>query len=96
MNTLDEITAKLKGHKDPLSRKYKIARLGVFGSHSRGDARPDSDVDILVEFAGPIGLEFIDLANELESLLQRKVDLVSRNGIKQRYWSVIESEVVYV
>jgi predicted nucleotidyltransferase len=96
LNTLDDIRRKLQSHKEVLSRRYKITRLGIFGSHSRGDARPDSDVDIVVEFAEPIGLEFIDLARELEGLLQRKVDLVSRNGIKHRYWIVIEPEVVYV
>jgi predicted nucleotidyltransferase len=96
MDTKDHIKFVLRQNKEALGKKYKIKEIGFFGSHSRGDFRPDSDVDILVEFSEPIGLEFVDLANELEGLLQRKVDLVSRRGIKPRYWKVVEPEVIYV
>jgi predicted nucleotidyltransferase len=80
MKTTDEIKETLSKNKHELSRKYRIKRLGLFGPCSRGDFRADSDVDILVEFAEPVGLEFVDLANELEALLQKKVNLVSRGG----------------
>ena len=76
--------------------KYNIKSLGVFGSYFRGDYRKDSDIDILVEFEKPIGLLFIDLADELENLLKNKVDLVSKKAIKQRYLDYIDQEIIYV
>jgi predicted nucleotidyltransferase len=76
--------------------EYGISRMGIFGSVARGDETPDSDVDLLVEFSRPIGIEFIDLGNMLEKLLGRKVDVVSRRGIKDRYFKEIEKDIVYV
>ena len=49
--------------------------MAIFGSYARGEQRMDSDVDVLVEFNAPIGMRFIDLANDLETILQTKVDL---------------------
>ncbi|MFY8208502.1 MAG: nucleotidyltransferase family protein, partial [Caulobacter sp.] len=48
--TLDEALTKLRAAK-PLLDRYGVARVGVFGSTARGEAGPDSDVDVLVEFA---------------------------------------------
>lgn len=70
--------------------------MAIFGSFGRGQQREDSDVDILVDFQKPIGIEFIDLADELEKLLHRKVDLVSLKGIKPIYYQQIEQELNYV
>jgi hypothetical protein len=53
-------------------------------------------VDIIVEFSQPIGIEFIDLADYLELHIHRKVDLVSRNGVKKPFFQEIEKEIVYV
>ncbi|MDI1233104.1 MAG: hypothetical protein PSX81_02350 [bacterium] len=50
----------------------------------------------MVEFTRLIGIEFIDLADELEHLLNTKVDLVSKNGIKPEYFTQIENELNYV
>ncbi|MFN2440840.1 MAG: DNA polymerase subunit beta, partial [Chitinophagaceae bacterium] len=55
-----------------------------------------SDLGIMVDFSQPIGLAFVDLADELEGLLQLKVDLVSRGGIKPKYFAVIEPDLIYV
>jgi predicted nucleotidyltransferase len=68
----------------------------VFGSFTRDDFRDDSDIDILIEYEQPIGIEFIDLAQELEELLKRPVDLVSRNGIKPKYFREIQKDLMYV
>jgi predicted nucleotidyltransferase len=62
--------------------EYGIARMGVFGSVARGDETPESDIDLIVEFSRPVGIEFIDLGNMLEKLLGRKVDVVSRRGFR--------------
>ena len=96
MKTSSEIRALLSQSKSELVRKYGIKQLGIFGSYGRGDHGPSSDIDILVEFSEPIGIEFVDLANELERILDGKVDLVSKDGIKPRYWKLVASEVIYV
>lgn len=68
----------------------------MFGSYARNEQRQDSDVDILVEFDSPVGIEFIDLGNYLERILNLNVDLVSRNGIKPQYFKQIEGDLKYV
>ena len=96
MTTLSNIKEVLKSHKLRLSTKYGLNNIAIFGSYVRGQQTMVSDVDILVDFNQPIGIEFIDLAEELESLLKIKVDLVSRNGVKPAYYKQIEVELSYV
>ena len=62
----------------------------------RDDFNDKSDVDIIVDFSKPIGVEFIDIADIIENKLNRKVDLVSKKGIKQKYMQAIESEILYI
>ena len=76
---------------------YIGCKLYFYGSVQRADFFPeDSDIDILVDFQKSIGIEFIDLADELEILLHHRVDLVSRKGIKPQYYQHIEKELRYV
>lgn len=96
MKSLSVILSLILKNKPGLQKKYPIKNIGVFGSVARGDFNENSDVDILVEFDKPIGIEFIDLANELESILQQKVDLISRSGIKPKYFQMIEKDLHYV
>lgn len=96
MDDLKLIRSKLSSHRDDIFAKFAVKNMAIFGSFARGDQRSDSDIDILVEFDRPVGVEFIDLANHLESILKRRVDLVSRRGIKAKYFDRIESELEYV
>ncbi|MET3981106.1 putative nucleotidyltransferase [Mucilaginibacter sp. UYP25] len=96
MVQLNNIKETLTLFKEELVQRYPIATLGLFGSVVRDDFTEKSDIDIIVEFNRPIGIEFVTLADELENKLQRKVDLVSRGGIKDRYLKVIDPEIVYV
>lgn len=96
MLTLANAKNILSGLKPELSKRYPIASIGLFGSIVRNDFTAESDVDIIVDFNSKIGIEFVDLAEELENSFQRKVDLVSRKGIKDRYFKVIEPEIIYV
>ncbi len=96
MSNLQEIKDKIKSNKPALKAKYNVDKIGVFGSYSRNDQNENSDIDILVEFSEPIGLEFVALADELEKLLGQKVDLVSRKGIKEKYFKIIEKDLQYV
>ena len=67
-------------------RRYGVARLEVFGSVSRGDASPASDVDVLYELepGARLGWDIEKLADELSEILGRRVDLVSRNALHER------------
>lgn len=61
-----------------------IKYLAVFGSHARGEAKTESDVDLLVEFSETPGLiAFIHTKQRLEQVLQRKVDLVTKKGLSK-------------
>ena len=66
-----------------ICRRYGIGRLDIFGSVSRGDAGPSSDVDVLYELApgARLGWEIENLADELTQVLGRRVDLVSRSAL---------------
>ncbi|GHT02212.1 hypothetical protein AGMMS49525_05370 [Bacteroidia bacterium] len=80
-----------------LAKHYHVESIGLFGSIVRDDFSPDtSDVDIVVSFTQPIGIEFVDMANLLEKELKRKVDVVSRKGVKEKYFKEIEKDIVYV
>jgi len=96
MKSLDDIKFILVKSKKSLKSKYKIKSLGIFGSYSRGEAKEESDIDILVEFEEPIGLEFIDLADELEHILNHKVDLFSKSVIRDKYLQYVQKELIYV
>ena len=96
MKSLQDINAILRSDKDRLFRKYGLKLLAIFGSYALNQQNEKSDIDILVEFERPVGMEFIDLAIELEAILKTKVDLVSKNGIKSKYFSSISQELNYV
>ncbi len=96
MFELNDIIATLIRLKPELMEKYNISSLGLFGSVVRRDFTQTSDVDIIVEFAKPIGIEFVDLADFIEMHLKKRVDLVSKKGVKPLYFEQIKSEIVYV
>ncbi|QXE90440.1 nucleotidyltransferase family protein [Geomonas subterranea] len=98
MKPLNEIKEIIRDHKTELAEEYGVAEIGVFGSVVRGEAREDSDVDVLVDFSRPIGLmKFMRLEYYLEELFGgTKVDLVSRKALKPYIGRVILQEVQYV
>lgn len=96
MINLEEIKAKLGAHKNELAEKYHISELSLFGSYARGDQKEHSDLDVLVEFRKNIGIRIIDLADELEQIIGLRVDLVSKDGLKKRYFVAIEKDLINV
>jgi predicted nucleotidyltransferase len=96
MYNADQIINILKDQKKQLEKKYPISELALFGSYARGDNHEQSDIDILVDFNGSIGIGFITLAHELEDIFHTKVDLVSRKGIKPRYLPFVEKNLIHV
>ena len=87
----------LRQRGDEIRKRFGVARIGVFGSYARGEEKPESDVDILVEFRkGEKSFDhYIGLKFYLEDLLGLKVDLVMKSAIKRRLREPILSEVVY-
>jgi hypothetical protein len=68
-----------------LCQQYHVRELSVFGSSARGEMRPDSDIDLLVEFLPDAKIDLVDHAGlmlDLSQLLGRYVDLVSKRGLK--------------
>ena len=91
----DEILAVLREHQPELDT-LGVSSLALFGSVARGEAGPESDIDILVEFARPVGLfEFVRLQMRLEALLGRQVDLVTLDAVRQTMRDRILGEAVY-
>ncbi|MEN6356644.1 MAG: nucleotidyltransferase family protein [Armatimonadota bacterium] len=81
-----------------LCKKYRVKELALFGSVLREDFRPDSDIDVLVEFESDAHIGFLGmaaLARELSGLLDRNVDLVPKGGLKRRIRKpVLDSSMV--
>jgi uncharacterized protein len=96
MIDLQNISQILSANKLRLISKYHLKSIGIFGSFTRDDFNQNSDIDILIEYEQPMGVEFIDLAAELEMLLNHKVDLVSKNGVKPKYFKEIQNDLIYV
>lgn len=97
MKALDEIKEIIRDHKSELAEEFGVAEIGVFGSVVRGEAREDSDVDVLVDFSRPIGLiKFMRLEYHLQELFGgTRVDLVSRKALKPYIGKAILDEVHY-
>lgn len=77
-----------------LKEKYHISYLGIFGSYIRGEQKPGSDLDILVEFSRtPTIFKFVNLENYLSETLGVKVDLVMKDALKPNIGKHILNEV---
>jgi len=96
MNTKAEIVYKLKEIKSFLEMEYAVSSIGIFGSFSNHTQNEDSDIDILVEFKSPIGWKFFTLELYLQKLLKRKVDLVTKAGLKDQIKDQILKETVFI
>jgi hypothetical protein len=84
-------------HEGEIRERFHVRRIGVFGSHARGEARAGSDVDVLVEFEpGQATFDnYMDLKFYLEDHFKCKVDLVTADAIKPQLKAAILSEVTY-
>ncbi|NOZ76837.1 MAG: nucleotidyltransferase family protein [Euryarchaeota archaeon] len=96
--TLKEIKEVLALHHAELQDRFHVRKIGIFGSYTRSDQTPLSDVDILVELDRPVGWEIVDLHRYLEELLGVKVDIVTRGAVERKplLWQSIQEDLVYV
>lgn len=79
-----------------ICKRNDISYCAVFGSFARGEATKKSDVDLLVKFSKPIGWAFYGIAEDLEDVLGRKVDLATDNMIERIRESVMRDlRVIY-
>lgn len=83
-----------------ICRRYQVKELAVFGSAARGEMRPDSDIDLLVDFlpeARPGLLELAAMMRELSELLGRRVDLAVKRALKPRIRPgvIAEAQIIY-
>ena len=81
--TADDVLSVLRREKSRLEGEYPLHAMWLFGSVARGDADESSDVDILVDVDPNIGLGFVNLAEELERILERPIDLVSIRAVRE-------------
>ncbi|MCS6830554.1 MAG: nucleotidyltransferase family protein [Armatimonadota bacterium] len=97
MRTLEEIRAIIRQHQPELRERYGVAAAGIFGSYVRGEQRPDSDLDVLVDIVRPISLfELVGAEIYLEELLGIKVDLVPYRAVREELREPILAEAIPV
>ena len=93
----DEALKRLSERKDELHEKFGVTSIAIFGSTARDEARPDSDVDTLIEIERPAG--FFDIARVkfyLEEVLDTKVDLVTPGALRSPVRERIYKDLVHV
>jgi len=96
MLTRLEIETKLKALKPELIAKFHVSTIGYFGSYSKEQQNEQSDLDLLVEFSEPIGWGFFTLEKYLEQTMGIRVDLVTRNSLKEQIKESILNQVRYI
>ena len=95
MLTSEDVLQLIREQADHLKNRFAVQKIGLFGSMVRGESRPDSDLDVLVEFDVPSFDHYMDLKFYLEDLFKRPVDLVTVASLKPKLRENILREVRY-
>jgi uncharacterized protein len=96
---LNDIIQILQKNLPTLKAKYPLLSLGIFGSYSRGEQKPGSDLDIFYETLPNTFLtlhSFLSLQKDLNQITQLKIDLVNKKYINQAVWLTVQKDAVYV
>jgi predicted nucleotidyltransferase len=95
--SIDEVLGVLKKRKMEFEAAYGVTAIGIFGSLARGEAIPDSDVDVVVKMANPDLFYLVHIKEELEGDYKTKVDIVHyREKMNAFLKKRIDQEAVYV
>ena len=87
----------IREHLAEVRKRFGVKKIGVFGSYSRAEETDASDVDVLVAFERPVDIfTFLELKEYLETILKRKVDLVTEKALKPMIKDRVLREVSYV
>lgn len=96
MKSRKTIERTLRRNMPDLRRQFHVRRIGIFGSVVRDEQRPNSDLDLLVDYSvTPSLLELVALKRRLSELTGEKVDLVPKSAVKPAYRKTILSQVAY-
>jgi uncharacterized protein len=92
------VIKKLEAAAPAIRSQFGVTRIGIFGSFARGEQTRKSDVDVLVDFAEEYATlkNFVGLADRLEALFKRKVDLITVEGVDKYIRPRVEAEVIWV
>ncbi len=100
MHDLESIMEALRKNLPELKNRFSVSKIGLFGSYVKGNQSDNSDVDIYIEFDKVPGLEFIQLTEHLERIVENKVDVLTPSGLKSirngRIRQDIEKSITYV
>jgi uncharacterized protein len=96
MLTRSDIEHKLQAIRPELADRFHVSKIGYFGSFSTNQQTDSSDLDLLVEFSKPVGWEFFTLESYLEQALGIRVDLVTKNALKDQIKESILNQVQYI
>ncbi len=90
------ILQKLRTLKPALQEKYGVSELALFGSYSRDEQTSESDIDIMIDFNKPVGIEFFDVVYLLKDLFEStEVQIVSKKAIKEKYYNRLKEDLLY-
>jgi uncharacterized protein len=92
------VIKKLEAAAPAIRSQFGVTRIGIFGSFARGEQTRTSDVDVLVDFKSGYATlrNFVALADSLETLFRKKVDLITVEGVDKYIRPGVEAEVIWV
>ena len=95
--TKDDVLIALRAEQQTLAERFGVVELALFGSFARDEAGPDSDIDLLVTFAGPAtSRAYFGVMHQVEDALGRRVDLVTDKALRKEFRPHVEREAVRV
>lgn len=97
MGTRKVILKRLKDLKGEIQKRFKVQKIGIFGSAARDELKRSSDIDLLVDFENGADLfDLVAMGDFLEVQLKRKVDIVTPRALRKEFKQIVEKELLPV